>query len=242
MDRRSLRIAFFGDSLTEGIVGVSYFDLLRNKLPYHQLINHGKGGDTVRSLYRRLRQMELEIPCELGFLWIGVNDVFVKTSWTFPVIKRLRNQPWSKNKEEFREDYIKLLELLRHAMTHVYTVPPLFIGEDLGNPWNRELDSLSQIIREVSSSFPGVEFIDLRTVIIPHLPKRTMGLYVPKSFVRIILDSLFVKTPEEMENKAAERGLVLTLDGIHLSRRGAVMVAEFFRRKIEEFSNRPPAA
>jgi lysophospholipase L1-like esterase len=241
LDKSSLRIAFFGDSLTEGIVGASYFEILQQKLPRHELLNCGKGGDTVISLYRRLRKMELVSSLDLGFLWIGVNDVFVRTSWTYPVIKRLRKQPWSKNRKEFREYYRKILDLLRHNMSYIYTVPPLLIGEDCDNPWNRKLQILSLIIREVSHSFSGIEFVDLRETIISQLPTRTIGLYVPKSFVRRILDVLFVKTPEEMEKKAAERGLSLTLDGVHLNSTGARLVAGVFLSKIEEFSRRNPA-
>ena len=231
-----------GDSLTEGTIGSSFFDILQKKLLQHELTNWGKGGDTVKSLYRRLLQSDGFPSQDLGFLWIGVNDVFVKTSWTFPLIKRLRNQPWSRNRQEFREDYKRILELLHQKMTHIYTVPPLLIGEDLGNPWNRELNMLSHIIQDVSSSFAEAEFIDLRKTIAPLLTANTSGPYVPKSFSRMILDALFVKTPEEMEKKAAERGLILTLDGVHLNSAGAGLVAGFFLSKIEEFCRRPPSS
>ncbi len=40
-------IAFWGDSLTEGFPGASYFEILKQQLPEDKLINYGKGGDTV---------------------------------------------------------------------------------------------------------------------------------------------------------------------------------------------------
>lgn len=241
MDKRPLRIAFIGDSLTEGTVGTSYFEILRHKLPQHELFNYGKGGDTVVSLYRRLHQTDVASPLDLGFLWIGVNDVYVKTSWTSPVIKRLRKQRWSKNREEFREYYKKIVDVLHHKITHIFTVPPLLIGEDRDNPWNRELDFLSRIIQDVSHSFSNAEFISLREMIISQLSTRTISLYVRKSFVRMILDALFIKTPEDLEHKASKRGLSLTLDGVHLSSTGAKMVADVFLSKIENFSSRGSA-
>jgi lysophospholipase L1-like esterase len=241
MDKKDLRIAFIGDSLTEGIVGASYFDVLRQRLPRHELINHGKGGDTVISLYRRLQRIHWGRPVDLGFLWIGVNDVFVKTSWTFSVIKRLRKQPWSKDRKEFREYYRKILELMHQKIAYVYAVPPLLIGEDDDNPWNKELGALSQIIQEVSHSFPMTEFVNLRETIISRIPKRTIGPSARKSFVRRILDAVSITTTEEMERKASERGLHLTLDGVHLNTIGAEKVAEVFIQKIEDFSNRDHA-
>ncbi|MEE8605369.1 MAG: SGNH/GDSL hydrolase family protein, partial [Candidatus Aminicenantaceae bacterium] len=89
MDKNRMKIAFMGDSLTEGVVGASYFDILQDTLSQHELLNYGKGGDTVISLFRRLSRMGFESNMDIGFLWIGANDVFVKTRWSFPLTKRL---------------------------------------------------------------------------------------------------------------------------------------------------------
>src|SRR5690554_2811517 len=42
----SIKIAFYGDSLTAGIPGVSYFNILRQRLPEHELLNFGQPDDT----------------------------------------------------------------------------------------------------------------------------------------------------------------------------------------------------
>ena len=236
MDKTRLKIAFIGDSLTEGIRGASYFAILRRNLPQHELFNYGKGGDTVISLYRRLQNTDMISPLDLGFLWVGVNDVFVKTSWMIPIMKRLRRQPWSRNLEEFRLYYGKTVELLLHNINFVYTIPPLFIGEDRDNPWNEELDILSQIIQEVSQSFSDVKFINLRETTQSRLSTGPSGLYVPKSFIRRILDAFIIKKPEEIEKKASEKGFSLTVDGVHLNSKGAGLVAENFMQKIREYS------
>ncbi|MBU1339511.1 MAG: SGNH/GDSL hydrolase family protein [Acidobacteria bacterium] len=89
-----MRIAFFGDSLTAGVPGASFFQLVRERLPGDELINYGKGGDTVISLYRRVRRLPVE-RMDIAFLWIGVNDVLVRVSPTYPVLKILRGQPWA---------------------------------------------------------------------------------------------------------------------------------------------------
>jgi hypothetical protein len=49
-----MNIALYGDSLTEGRAGVSYINLLQPLLPGHELLNYGRGGDTVISLYHRI--------------------------------------------------------------------------------------------------------------------------------------------------------------------------------------------
>ncbi|UCE42526.1 MAG: SGNH/GDSL hydrolase family protein [Candidatus Aminicenantes bacterium] len=232
MDKSGLKIAFLGDSLTEGITGASYFEILRQKLPQHELINYGKGGDTVISLYRRLHQIDMDPGLDLGFLWIGVNDVFVKTSWRFLLAKRLRGQPWAKNHTQFQEYYNSQLEFLLDRITHIFTLPPLLIGEDINNDWNKELTVLSKIIRALSDFYPNVEFVDLREAFISQLASKITSPYVSKSVYRVILDALFAKTPEKTEKKAAKRGLHFTIDGVHLNRAGAEKVADVLLEKV----------
>lgn len=240
MDHCGLRIAFMGDSLTEGIVGASFFDILDKKLPQHELFNYGKGGDTVISLFRRLHKMSFVSPLDIGFLWIGVNDVFVKTSWFSPLRKRLRGQPWAKSHTQFQDHYQSLLEFLRDKIAYICTLPPLLIGEDIDNDWNEELTMLSKIIQDLSVSYPNVEFVDLREHFIPQLAAEKISPYFPKSVFRLFWDALFAKTPEEMEKKASERGLHLTIDGVHLNKAGAEKIAEVLLSKIKDFSSRDP--
>ena len=49
-----MRIAFLGDSLTEGRPGESFLARLRALLPGDELLNHGRAGDTVPALLARL--------------------------------------------------------------------------------------------------------------------------------------------------------------------------------------------
>jgi lysophospholipase L1-like esterase len=236
MDKKPKNIAFFGDSLTHGVPGFSYFDILKEKLPQHKLFNLGKGGDTVISLFHRLVSLNLDFPMDIAFLWIGVNDVFVKTSPISPVIKRLRRQPWAKNHQEFQVYYVKILEYLCDKFTIIYTIPPLFIGEDRENPWNRELNTLSSIIAAMTNRCDNVEYTDLRQVFFSQLPSENISPYVPKSFLRILWDSFSLKTPKETEQKVNQRGLRFTLDGIHLNQTGAELAATIFLEKINKFS------
>jgi lysophospholipase L1-like esterase len=231
--KSGLKIAFFGDSLTEGNTGASYFNILRQKLSRHELFNYGRGGDTVISLYRRLLQIDtLDAPMDMGFLWIGVNDVLVRTRRSLPLIKRLRKQPWAGDRREFKEYYRSILELLQHKIGRLVTLPPLFIGEDLDNPWNRELAALSDIIRDVTGTFPHAGFLDLRERFSSLLASKNTSPFVPKNIIGVVSDSLFTKAPEELEKRAFAKGLHFTIDGVHLNTTGACMVAQAIQDKI----------
>jgi lysophospholipase L1-like esterase len=232
MDNPRLKIAFIGDSLTEGIVGSSFFDILDKKLPQHELFNCGKGGDTVISLFRRLAKINFKSPLDIAFIWVGVNDVFVKTRRFFPLFKRIRRQPWAKNHPEFQDCYQSIIEFLRDKIAQIFVLSPLFIGEDLDNAWNKELAVLSKIIKDLAITYPNVEFIDLRDHFIPLLALKNVSPYVRKSVFRVILDALFARTPEESRKKAPETCLHFTIDGVHLNRAGAEMIADVLLEKI----------
>lgn len=228
-----MKIAFFGDSLTAGYPGVSYVELLREKFPRHQLFNFGKGGDTVISLLRRLEKASVPAPLDTAFLWVGVNDVFVKVSWTYPIIKSLRRQPWAKDRETFKNYYRRLLDFLVKKTAVLFAVPPLLIGEDLNNPWNRELGELARIISELSAEHASCRYLDLHEFFLSGIDPGTGHPFVPNRFFRIVRDALALKTPEAVAKEAARRGLRLTLDGVHLNGAGAERVAEAFARAIE---------
>jgi hypothetical protein len=66
-----MRILCFGDSLTRGFPGSSYFAILQEQLLEDTLFNYGKGNDTVVSLYRRISAVHFDQPLDIAFLWIA---------------------------------------------------------------------------------------------------------------------------------------------------------------------------
>jgi lysophospholipase L1-like esterase len=227
------RIAFFGDSLTEGFPGASYFEILKKRLPNCNLLNYGKGGDTVISLYQRLKSSQPNEPVDIAFLWVGVNDVFVKISSSYPIIKILKKQPWVREHEKFEHYYHLILEILCQGAKRIITVPPLFMGEDINNSWNKEIAELSGIIEKASASYENVEYLDLRKIIFPKLKDKKVSEYLPESATRVALDVILLKQKEQYDKKSSERGLLFTLDGVHLNSRGAEIVANIFLELIK---------
>jgi len=223
-----MRIAFVGDSLTEGIPGSSFYAILRKRLAGHTLVNLGEGNDTVVSLYRRLTRLRFGDPFDVAFLWIGVNDIMGGSPWPFRAVNALWRKPPSKNHEEFRAYYRATLDLLCRHGRRVLAVSPLLKGEEVGNPWNRELEVLSGLIQELAACYAQVEYLDVRSVFIRQLAGKPVSRYLPTSVIRVALDALTLRSDEQIDRQSAKRGLHLTLDGIHLNSAGAQLVAETF--------------
>ncbi len=230
-----MRIAFFGDSLTEGVPGAAYFDLLRQNLPQHELLNYGKGGDTVVSLHRRIMHSKIPSSLDMAFLWVGVNDVLVYTSWTYPLLKLYRRQPWARNVDTFVRYYGLLLEQLTGAAKHVVAVSPHLIGEDLENPWNRKLKNQGDAIKTTIENMPNVSFLDLKEEFRARLAGQPVSPYIPRNALRFLLKSLPLQDKHTLPKITTEQRLRLTLDGVHLNADGAELVAQVFSQKIREW-------
>lgn len=227
-----MRIIFYGDSLTEGKPGISFFQNLQPLLEDHELINYGKGGDTVISLYQRMIKDDPAVPSDLAFLWVGTNDVLAKVSAS---IKNALNPPCARDHKEFADYYKMTLEILCARSKKLITVSPLFIGEVLDNEWNRELEESAVIIRKLSRLHKNAEYLDLRKIFAKKMASKKPSNYMLKSLVRLMVD-LSLDTPKKVNKKSTERGLFFTLDGVHLNGKGAEIVANAFYRLIKKYA------
>jgi lysophospholipase L1-like esterase len=232
-----MKIALYDDSLTEGRAGVSYIHYLQQLLPEYEILNYGYGGDTVISLYRHVVHQKLAHPVDVSFVFVGVNDVLVHVSWNFPLLKTLFRQPWAKDDAEFAGYYRQLLDLLSPRASQLFTVPSLFIGEDVSNRWNKQLARFSEIIRQISADYARVDYLDLRSDFIAALDPRMISSYVLKSATRVVLDTLFLNDVQ-IDRESAARGLQFTIDGVHLNSHGARWVAENFAVAIRNLNQR----
>ena len=229
-----MRIAFFGDSLTLGLPGSSYIAILREQFPDDTLLNFGKANDTVVSLCRRISALQFDEPLDLAFLWIGVNDVPRRDWWAYRAFNRLIGQRRARDVDEFRACYRAALDFLCSNARRVIAAPPVLRGEHLESHLNRRLAVLAGLIQEVTAEYERAEFLDLRAAFARALAGRPISDHVSRNPFRVLLDALTLRTDEQIDAKAVERGLYLTLDGVHLNSAGAGLVAEAFARPIEE--------
>jgi lysophospholipase L1-like esterase len=229
-----MRIAFVGDSLTQGIPGCSYLKILRERLPDCRLVNLGVGNDTVISAYRRIRRiagLHVDEPFDMAFLWVGVNDVAREAKWWVRLANALRRQPRPRDTDEFTSYYGRALDVLCRLSRRVVAVSPSIRGEDIDNRWNRELGTLAGIIEDLAARRGQVSYLDVRASLLQALDGKPMSSYRPKTH-QILLDGLTLQKRAQIDRKAAERGLHLTLDGVHLNGAGAELVAERFLEAI----------
>lgn len=223
-----MKLLFCGDSLTAGSPGVGYLDVFRARCPGHALTVCARGGDTALSLLWRVRRARLDGDYDAAFVWVGVNEVFSVLHWTFPFYKLLAGQPWAPTRGVFRRAYRDLLAHLGTRARRVFAVAPMLLGEDPANRWNRRLEVLDREIRALAAAGPSAAYVDLRARLVAALDGRPLSPYLPVSGMQIARDVWELTTPALVDARARERGLHLTLDGVHLNSAGAALAAETF--------------
>jgi len=92
-----MKIVCFGDSLTRGTYGGSYFDSLATALPQHTFGNAGRNGDTVHDLLARVDEVITLAP-EGVFLMVGGNEAI---SFSQP-----KTRPYYRKSKALPEGYV----------------------------------------------------------------------------------------------------------------------------------------
>src|SRR5580704_664953 len=88
ISQKSKRVIFFGDSITQmGVNPGGYIvkmgEMLEQKglSKEYELIGAGIGGNKIYDLYLRMEEDVLSKKPDIVFIWVGVNDVWHKTSF-----------------------------------------------------------------------------------------------------------------------------------------------------------------
>jgi len=220
-----MKIAFLGDSITEGTLGVSFVDIIEKRLPEFSFKNYGVGGDTVGSLYKRIQKMNNLNTFDVFVLFIGINDVFGKLNLQHKLIKILSNQSTAKNNVSFKKTYNDILQYLLTYNKKILIIPPLLLGEDVLSQWNQQVQQLASIVKEQANFYKTVRFIDLRNIFVERLENKKISNYLPMKLMSIKKDVDTLKTDPIIDSKSKERGLHLTLDGVHINSIGANIIA-----------------
>ena len=133
----------------------------------------------------------------------------------------------------FAKYYQKTLDLLASQATFVFAVSPLFIGEGVTNAWNQQLTTVDNTIVQVAGGYKNVEYLDVRSEFIAALDASRISPYALSSATQVVIDTLFLRKNDRVDRKSAERGLQLTIDGVHLNSHGAKLIAENFAQAIK---------
>lgn len=159
LPQKKEHILFFGDSITQaGVQPNGYITLFGNMLQQkglsdqYQISGSGIGGNKIYDLYLRMEEDVLAKNPNTVVIWIGVNDVWHKSS------KRTGTDP-----DKFEKFYHAIIKKLQAAHIKVLLCTPATIGEktDFSNEQDGDLNQYARIIRDIAQK-NQCGLIDLR--------------------------------------------------------------------------------
>ncbi len=152
-----MRIAFLGDSLTEGWPGAAYFPLLDRRLRRHELLNRGRAGDTVAELRARMR-IEGLAPVDLAFIWVGANDAVIG-AWD--ASEPGSGWSWPERLQRIRNEYESLLEWTETRTPRVVLVRPIILEAE-GSLWEERAAEVGGVVAGLAVARSARRQLDLR--------------------------------------------------------------------------------
>lgn len=234
----------FGDSITEGVIGASYVELLRAGLPGTQVVNAGVNGDTVVHLLRRVERDVIALDPDVVVIMVGLNDLTtvygLRSSKAY--YHALKNLHSAIRPARFIRAYRQLIARLRErtsAQIALCTITT--VGEDPADPVQTLVDGYSTIIRALAQQ-ERLPLIDVRAAFLRAMaadPRagRPYRIWVP------VGDWLAIGVGRASYAALAERrGYRLLCDGAHLAGPGAALVAGTMLPVIEQLLAIAPAA
>lgn len=159
------KVVFFGDSITQmGVNEGGYIDQLKKqvaaqgKATHYELIGAGIGGNKVYDLYLRVQEDVLDKKPEVVVVYIGINDVWHKTSGT------------GTDKDKYEKFYRALIALFQKNNIRVVLCTPTVIGEKLNgaNPQDADLNAYGEVVRSLAKE-KNCELVDLRKIFLEYL-------------------------------------------------------------------------
>ena len=222
-----MKIAFFGDSLTEGRPGAAYLPLLARLLPHHESLNLGRAGDGAADLLRRVVDRGLD-PVDLAFIWVGVNDA-VMGAWDPAGATSGAGSSWDERVARFRADYETLLEWTAARTSLAVCVRPLVL-ESEGSVWEKHADALGDVVAGLARARGRTRVLDLRPAFAAATesgrePFTTDGVHFTEAGA-VVVAAAFAAVIEAIEHRAAHgRGGPDMKSGLRIGLIGAATAA-----------------
>ena len=224
-----MRILFVGDSLTEGVPGVSYVKCYQDNNPDDEVVNLGRRNDTVYSLLERLKRKEISGKFDIIVIWIGVNDIICRTNWTYWLARTLVDRPVTPDPGQFEATYNELITYLRPYTERFILLTPMLKSENVDTSCNKKLDQLVTPIITIANQHQDITLLDVRRMFKHYLINKEVSDFFTQNAFQSIWDAIIFISPAQIDWLAKRRGLHLTFDGLHLNTQGAMQVAQIIK-------------
>lgn len=233
-----MKILFIGDSITKGTLGESFVNLIANKIPNLEIKNLGENGETLNLIVERLLiHLKKESNYDYLIFQGGYNDILLPTfltrgklfSFAYHQQLKKRHSPFTSINilNNFLNSSFDELNKTFNGKVIVLTIG--CIGENLSSELNQKRNSINEILKSIALK-NGYDLADTKTEFERILAHSNSSNYCLDSFWNV---TLFDKLKNNTSALSISRHLELTIDGVHLNKKGAEIFAREVLRRIE---------
>lgn len=234
-------LVIVGDSLAGGLPYLSFSGQLKGMLHDWRITSSAAGGDTLAGISARLERLLCEREPDAVIIQAGTNDILLpalaeRGGLCRRLVKRIEacGSIPTTGLEDFRELYSRTLECAAMAAGHVLVITIACIGEMMESDLNRRGAQFNEVIREVATSH-GASLADVGKAFRGVLaPVETQSEFLLDSVSCTLTDTFRCLTPRGADRLSGRRGLILTMDGVHLNRCGARLYAKTVAAALEK--------
>ncbi|MEI6089926.1 MAG: SGNH/GDSL hydrolase family protein [bacterium] len=232
-----MKILFIGDSITSGKLGASFVKLIARSDAKIRITNLGNDGETLNIIVDRLLN-HLEAKSDYDYLVFqgGYNDIilpyFREKGHIFSRVyeQQIKNGfiPMT-NSNQFSE-FLKtnILRIKRLFKGKIILLTIGCVGEDLNSKLNLQRNEFNEIIRNVAAE-ENIILADTQAEFDRFLSGKAHSSYCLDNLWAVIWWDKLHKDPDKLSKK---RKLFLTIDGVHLNKKGAAIFADCILNKI----------
>jgi lysophospholipase L1-like esterase len=225
-----MNILFIGDSLINGTVGVNWVKTLEQRHPEWLVDNEGVNGDTITRITDRLeRKLQLKSDYDFVVLGAGTNDILIPSFARRGFLYRLAYRhllregyaPIGRAKEFEYALHQAISVIQERTRARVILLTLSCLNENPGYPLNTLRAEFNEVIRDLAWD-RHCRVADTGLVFDNHLQKYPGQDYLLKNFFNTAwFDKWQCGSEVAADRLSRERGLRLTIDGVHLNSRGA---------------------
>ncbi|MGX8795559.1 SGNH/GDSL hydrolase family protein [Fusibacter sp. JL298sf-3] len=229
MSNEIKKVLIVGDSITEGELGINYVEKLEAQFPQWIFRNMGLGGDTLQGIAARVLVELTDNVYDVVVVEAGHNDIILPKMKNLGKLYELgyerllkRGSVPTTEADVFESKYAQMLTDIRRLHKGAIVVTTLScLSEALKVDTNLKRAELNARIKKVGEAHPCV-VADVGHAFDEVLKKgRGTDQFLDRFLNTFYFDALKTRTEEGAAALSRKRGLVLTVDGIHLNGAGA---------------------
>ncbi len=224
-------VVCFGDSITRGQVSASYVEMLADhpSLSQFHFINAGVNSDLTFNLLQRMHRLVDYKPDVITIL-AGTNDVISVirpfSALFFTLVKGMSHSPDLAESSANLSRIVAYLKERTGAVIAVASIPPL--GEALNSAPVISVRAYNAAVRKICAEH-GAAYLPVFERMAAYLSAdgRQPGRpYRGSAFQTMEFAARWLLHAEDFHNFSARQGYSLLIDGVHLNRIGARMIAD----------------